>query len=69
MGYTITVDSVGHMLAELDAKGISWDEASSFTEMRLRVTRVAFTLTAADRALDVSDINPFNSNTKNTFYV
>ena len=49
MGYTITVDSVGLMLAELDAKGISWDPASSIREMRLRVTRVALTLPAPDR--------------------
>ena len=55
------------MLAELDAKGISWDPASSIREMRMRVTRVALTLPAPDRALDVSDINPFSANT-GTFY-
>ena len=67
MGYTITVDSVGQMLADLDAKGLSWDPASSILEMRLRVTRVALTLPASDRVLDVSDINPFTANT-GTFY-
>ena len=67
MGYTITVDSVGQMLADLDAKGISWEPATSVLEMRVRVTRVALTLPAADRALDVSDINPFTANT-GTFY-
>ena len=61
MGYTITVDSVGQMLADLDAKGISWEPATSVLEMRVRVTRVALTLPAADRALDVSDINPFTA--------
>ena len=55
------------MLADLDAKGLSWDPASSILEMRLRVTRVALTLPASDRVLDVSDINPFTANT-GTFY-
>jgi len=55
------------MLADLDAKGISWEPATSVLEMRVRVTRVALTLPAADRALDVSDINPFTANT-GTFY-
>ena len=55
------------MLADLDAKGISWEPATSVLEMRVRVTRVALTLPAADRALDVSDINPFTANTR-TFY-
>ena len=54
MGYTITVDSVGQMLAELDAKGISWDPASSVLEMRARASRVDLTLSVAERALDVS---------------
>ena len=63
MGYTITVDSVGQMLADLDAKGMSWDPASSIHEMRLRATRTALTLPASDRALDVSDINPFGATT------
>ena len=67
MGYTITVDSVGQMLADLDAKGMSWDPASSIHEMRLRATKTALTLPASDRALDVSDINPFGANT-GTFY-
>ena len=67
MGYTITVDSVGQMLADLDAKGMSWDPASSIHEMRLRATKIALTLPASDRALDVSDINPFGATT-GTFY-
>ena len=67
MGYTITVDSVGQMLADLDAKGISWEPATSILEIRVRVTRVALTLPAADRALDVSDIHSFSANT-GTFY-
>ena len=33
MGYTITVDSVGQMLADLDAKGISWP-GPSFVDSR-----------------------------------
>ena len=43
MGYTITVESVGQMFADLDAKGISWEPATSVLEIRVRVTRVART--------------------------
>ena len=67
MSYTVTLGAASDMLAALDAAGLSWDQATSFEEMRRRVASTSLLVAEAARSLNVPQVHAVTANT-HTWY-